>query len=73
MHSKKKFFPIFSKKSENYIYFDTAASAHKPKKVIDAVVEFYENYNSNVHRGVHEGAERATELTKNQEKEWLSL
>ena len=35
------------------IYMDNAATTQKPKKVIDALVEYYEQYNANVHRGVH--------------------
>lgn len=43
------------------VYLDSAATSHKPYPVIEAVRRFYERDNANVHRGVHELAERATE------------
>ncbi len=48
-------FPCLKRKirGKNLIYFDNAATTQKPKRVIDAILEFYENYNANVHRGVH--------------------
>ena len=51
----KEDFPIFSKKilNKDLIYFDTAASAQKPKTVIDEIDDFYKNHYSNVSRGVH--------------------
>jgi cysteine desulfurase/selenocysteine lyase len=45
-------FPIF-KNNPNLIYFDSAATSQKPKIVIDTINEFYESYNSNIHRGVY--------------------
>ena len=42
------------------VYLDNAATAHKPKAVIEAVADFYRRNNANVHRGVHALAERAT-------------
>ena len=42
------------------IYLDRAATSQKPRPVIDAVARFYAEDNANVHRGVHELAERAT-------------
>ncbi len=45
-------FPIF-KKNPSLIYFDSAATSQKPKIVIDTIKEFYEDYNSNIHRGVY--------------------
>ena len=56
----RKQFPFF-KGNNKLIYFDNAATTHKPKSVIDSYVNFYSNYNSNVHRGVYELAEKATE------------
>lgn len=35
------------------IYFDNGATSQKPKQVLDALTNYYERYNSNVHRGVH--------------------
>ncbi len=48
-------FPIFKKKilNKDLIYFDTAASAQKPKIVINEINDFYNNHYSNVSRGVH--------------------
>ena len=48
-------FPILSRKilNKDLIYFDTAASAQKPKSVIDEINDFYNNHYSNVSRGVH--------------------
>jgi len=42
------------------IYLDNAATTQKPKVVIDAVVDFYENCNANIHRGVYPLSEQAT-------------
>jgi cysteine desulfurase/selenocysteine lyase len=55
-------FPIFGKKGvpKEFVYFDSAATSQKPKPVIDAIVDFYENYNANVYRGVYDFSERAT-------------
>jgi len=52
-------FPIFSDKS--LVYLDSAATTQKPKQVIDAVSDFYSNYNANVHRGIYELSMKATE------------
>src|SRR5262245_13118305 len=46
-------------------YLDNAATSQKPQAVIDAVKEFYEHDNANVHRGVHALSERATALYEN--------
>lgn len=42
------------------VYLDTAATAQKPRAVIDKVRECYEQYNSNVHRGIHQLGDRMT-------------
>ncbi len=42
------------------VYLDSAATSQKPRQVIDAVRSFYEEYNSNVHRGVHALSQHAT-------------
>lgn len=54
-------FPIFQNHPE-LVYLDSAASAHKPQSVIDAMVHFYTEHNSNVHRGLYGLSEEATEL-----------
>ena len=43
------------------VYLDSAATAQRPRAVLEAVVDFYENDNANVHRGLHELARRATD------------
>jgi cysteine desulfurase/selenocysteine lyase len=47
-------------KGKPLVYLDNAASAQKPKKVIDTVANFYSHDYANIHRGVHELSERAT-------------
>ncbi len=42
------------------VYFDNAATTQKPKVVIEALNDYYEGYNANIHRGIHTLAERAT-------------
>ena len=59
----RKDFPILERKiwdGKSLVYFDNAATTQKPKIVIDALVNYYENYNANIHRGVHKLAEEAT-------------
>ncbi|MDR2628806.1 MAG: cysteine desulfurase [Puniceicoccales bacterium] len=59
----RKQFPILSKplKSGNsLIYLDNLATTQKPQSIIDKIVDFYSTYNSNVHRGMYEFSERAT-------------
>lgn len=43
------------------IYFDNAATSQKPKIVIDAITEYYNTINSNIHRGVHTLSQMATD------------
>jgi len=51
------------------VYLDTAATAHKPRSVVAKVLECYEQYNSNVHRGIHQLGDRmTTELESAREK-----
>lgn len=56
-------FPILDQKvnGERLAYLDNAATAQKPRQVVESLVHFYEHDNANVHRGVHSLAERATE------------
>ncbi|MFO9110936.1 SufS family cysteine desulfurase [Legionella pneumophila serogroup 1] len=60
----RKDFPVLHHKINEYdlVYFDNAATTQKPKAVIDAIAQFYEKDNSNVHRGVHALSVRATEM-----------
>jgi len=59
----KKDFPIFRERIHGrpLIYLDNAASTHKPSIVLERVKRFYEEENSNVHRGVHTLSQKATE------------
>lgn len=55
-------FPIL-KRSVNgkpLVYFDNAATSQKPQVVIDSIVDYYSNYNANIHRGVHTLSQEAT-------------
>jgi len=58
----RKDFPILSKKINNkpLIYFDNAATSQKPTSVINSISNYYNNYNANIHRGVHSLSEEAT-------------
>lgn len=47
-------------KNKPLVYFDNAATTQKPIQVIEAISNYYLNYNSNIHRAVHELAEEAT-------------
>lgn len=47
------------------IYFDNAATTQKPKAVLDALMNYYEHDNSNIHRGAHALADRATQYYEN--------
>ena len=60
-------FPILHQKinGEELVYLDNAASTQKPKAVINAIKDYYENDHSNVHRGVHTLSVRATEAYEN--------
>ncbi|HZQ16649.1 MAG TPA: cysteine desulfurase [Gaiellaceae bacterium] len=56
-------FPIFEQEfhGKPLAFLDSAASSQKPRQVLDAMTRFYETSYANVHRGVYELAERATE------------
>ena len=59
----RKDFPILKKKinGKQLIYFDNAATSQTPTCVINSISDYYNNYNSNIHRGVHSLSEEATE------------
>ncbi|MCF6297016.1 MAG: cysteine desulfurase [Flavobacteriaceae bacterium] len=59
----RKDFPILNRKvnGNSLIYFDNAATSQTPKIVIDAIVDYYSNYNANIHRGVHTLSQEATD------------
>jgi cysteine desulfurase/selenocysteine lyase len=56
-------FPILNQEIHGrpLVYLDNAATAQKPIAVIDAISDYYLNYNANVHRGVHTLSQRATD------------
>ncbi|MGY8621584.1 cysteine desulfurase [Bacillus safensis] len=56
-------FPILHQQVNGHdlVYLDSAATSQKPRVVIDAMNEYYQSYNSNVHRGVHTLGTRATD------------
>ena len=56
-------FPILQRRikgGHKLIYLDNAATTQKPRTVIDSISNYYMNYNSNIHRAVHQLAEEAT-------------
>ena len=55
-------FPILKRKVNGYplVYLDNAATSQKPQVVIDSIVDYYSNYNANIHRGVHSLSQEAT-------------
>ena len=56
-------FPILREHAHGHplIYFDSAATSQKPRPVIEALRDFYEHDNANVHRGLHTLSSRATQ------------
>src|SRR3989338_7846061 len=60
MNNHRKYFPIF-KNNPNLIYLDSAASTQKPEQVIERIKSFYEKGYSNIHRGLYELSEQATD------------
>ena len=62
VHRIRKDFPILERKvyGKPLVYLDNAATSQKPRQVIDALVDYYENYNANIHRAVHCLGEEAT-------------
>ncbi len=56
-------FPILKREvnGKPLIYFDNAATSQTPQVVIDAIVDYYSNYNANIHRGVHSLSQEATD------------
>src|SRR5579871_695028 len=70
-------FPILSREvnGKPLVYFDNAATAQKPQVVIDALVNYYSEYNANIHRGIDTLAEEATaafERTRDTAKEFIN-
>ena len=59
----RKDFPIFERRIRGrpLVYLDSTATSQRPRQVIEAVNEFYRKYNANVHRGLHELSQEASE------------
>jgi cysteine desulfurase/selenocysteine lyase len=57
-------FPILKRKiyGKPLVYLDNAATSQKPRQVIEAIKDYYEQHNANTHRGVHKLSEEATEI-----------
>jgi len=60
-------FPILKRKINGLplVYLDNAATSQKPRQVIEAIVDYYENHNANIHRGVHTLSDEATMIVDN--------
>lgn len=56
-------FPILNREvnGKPLVYFDNAATSQTPQQVIDVIVDYYCNYNANIHRGVHTLSQEATD------------
>ena len=59
----RKDFPILSRQvnGKPLVYLDNAATSQTPQQVIDCIVDYYSNYNANIHRGVHTLSQEATD------------
>src|SRR5689334_5399713 len=59
----RKDFPILQRQvhGKPLVYLDSTASSQKPNAVIEAMSTYYQTYNANVHRGVYEISEEATD------------
>src|SRR5690625_5477182 len=60
-------FPVLSRMvhGKPLVYFDNAATAQRPLRVIEAMDAYYRHYNANVHRGVHQLSVEASEAFEN--------
>ena len=63
----KEDFPIFQN-HKDLVYLDNASTTQKPKQVINAIKEFYETSNANIHRGIYKLSQKATEKYENSRK-----
>ncbi|WP_313777762.1 cysteine desulfurase [Flagellimonas ruestringensis] len=59
----RKDFPILQREvnGKPLVYLDNAATSQTPQQVIDTIVDYYQNYNANIHRGVHTLSQEATD------------
>lgn len=78
IESVRNDFPILKRKvhkDKSLVYLDNAATTQKPIQVIEAISNYYLNYNSNIHRAVHELAEEATaayEITRDKVAKFIN-
>ena len=63
VESIRKDFPILNREvnGKPLVYLDNAATSQTPKQVINTIVDYYSNYNANIHRGVHRLSQEATD------------
>ncbi|MEW7289696.1 aminotransferase class V-fold PLP-dependent enzyme [Aquimarina sp. 2304DJ70-9] len=63
VHKIREDFPILKREvnGKTLVYFDNAATSQTPQVVINAIVDYYSNYNANIHRGVHTLSQEATD------------
>ncbi|MBD3365882.1 SufS family cysteine desulfurase [candidate division WWE3 bacterium] len=66
----RKDFPILERKinGKPLVYLDNSATSQKPKQVIEAMLNYYEKHNANVHRGIHTLSDEATHLYEDARK-----
>ena len=59
----RKDFPILNRtvNGKPLVYFDNAATSQTPQIVIDTIVDYYSNFNANIHRGVHTLSQESTD------------
>lgn len=63
LNSLRSDFPVLSlqQRGKDFVYLDNGATSLKPRQVVDAITEYYTTYSANIHRGVYEISQRATE------------
>jgi len=66
----KNDFPVLKRRinGKSLVYLDSAATSQKPQPVIDAMVDYYQNHNANIHRGVHTLGDESTRLYESARK-----
>ena len=64
MQTLTKDFPLFKRQINGHplVYLDSAATSQKPQAVIDSLVDYYQNHNANVHRGIHTLGDESTKM-----------
>ena len=73
----RKDFPILNlkKNGKRLVYLDSAATSQKPMQVINAVSDYYQTYNANIHRGMYDISVKATEEYTNSKElaaDWIN-